>query len=55
MYNPMNTARFIHYLDNDETKGRKEQELINLQRDTIERLEDDIREAKVGLSRGVNQ
>lgn len=45
----MYTSRFIHYLDNDEQKGRKEQELILLQRDTLERLEEDIREAKVRI------
>ena len=48
MYNSMFTQRFIHYLDNDEKKGKKEQAIINKQKDIIDQLESEIRDAKVG-------
>lgn len=48
LYNSMYTSRFIHFLDSDEKKGQKEQEMIIQQREELDLLEDDIREARVG-------
>lgn len=45
----MLTNKFIHYLDSDETKGKKEQELIVQQEEELERLQEDIHSAKVRL------
>lgn len=43
----MLTNKFIHYLDGDETKGKKEQELIIQQEEELEQLQEDIHSAKV--------
>lgn len=52
MYNPMFTSRFIHYMDSDEKKGKKEQEMIVLQEEVLEKLEEDIHEARVDFLNG---
>lgn len=49
----MFTSRFIHFLDSDEKKGQKEQEKIIQQKEELDLLEDDIREAKVSRNNSI--
>lgn len=51
-YNPLFTRAYIEFIDGDEKKGVKEQAAILKQQETIDLLEEEIREARVGVERG---
>ena len=47
-FNPLFTRSYIEFIDGDEKKGLKEQEVIMKQKEDIDFLEEEIREARVG-------